>query len=94
MLDKLENAMNWLSDQDWGWWPFLFLRPKKHEDMSTPEVAKMSFYYGIPLGLIFYIIFRDFQWFLAGIVLFFVLFRLTFAMAWNRRARRLRTVVK
>ena len=28
-LDELEEAVNEITDKDWSWWPFLWLRPAK-----------------------------------------------------------------
>ena len=90
MLDSIEKFMNWLTDMDGGWWPFLFLRPDKSEDITTALVAKMSIYYGFPTGVILTILFRHWIVIPAMVVAFFVGYRLTFAIFWNRRARRLR----
>jgi ABC-type uncharacterized transport system permease subunit len=46
MMRKIEDVANRLTDQDWGWWPFLFLRPQKHETMTSRHVLKMSLFYG------------------------------------------------
>ena len=51
-MDKLEKLMNWLSDMDWSWWPFLFLRPRKDEVMTNLIVLKISLCSGTIGGLI------------------------------------------
>ena len=51
-MQWLEDALNWLSDQDWGWWPMLFLRPQKHEKMTFSRILKIAVYYGT-LGAVF-----------------------------------------
>jgi Flp pilus assembly protein TadB len=89
-MGGIEDFMNWLSDMDWGWWPFLFLRPNKGQDMTTSHVAKMSLYYAFPIGLILAVLSGDWWSVLYMIVFFFLFYRLTFAYFWNRRARRLR----
>lgn len=48
----LEDALNWLSDIDWGWWPMLFLRPAKNEMMTTSRILKISVYYGTLTAII------------------------------------------
>ena len=46
---RLEEFANRLTDQNWGWWPFQFLRPDRAQRMTTLHVAKMSLFYG-PIG--------------------------------------------
>jgi hypothetical protein len=90
MIDNIESFMNQLSDMDWGWWPFLFLRPDKTEDMTTLLVAKMSLYYGLPIGVVLALLFWEWWSIPFMIIFFFVFYRITFAATWNRRAQRLR----
>lgn len=91
------EMFNRLSDLDWGWWPFLGLRPHKDTPMSTLYVLRLSFAFGAfyapslflllalagtPLAL------TSIAGAVAASVLgFFVVYRLTFAVAWNGRAR-------
>ncbi len=97
---SLEDFMNRLTDQDWGWWPFVFLRPPKDKAMDNVLLVKMSFSFGSMLGLAYLVI-----WFVAfhqltllsvalcfagGWIVFFLGYKFTFACFWNRRARRLR----
>jgi len=95
-MQTLETFLNWLQDMDWGWWPFLHLRPKNTVRMTTLHVAKMSAHYGPIVALVIVLLGRrDLS--LLGVVavavgsiaFFFVGYRLTFAVAWNRRAARL-----
>lgn len=100
----LEPTLNALADMDWGWWPFLFLRPMRHELLTTRRVARMSAMFGTFYGaggaaLFAFGLRRPMfggvvETFLIGIplccVAFFILYRLTFAVAWNVRAERLR----
>jgi hypothetical protein len=105
MVDKLENFMNWLTDMDWGWWPILFLRPPKDQEMDNLVLLKMTPFFGSVVGILFLlvvvfgatgiptsgnIIFALILCVLVGWILFFVIYKLTFAYFWNRRARRLR----
>jgi hypothetical protein len=46
VMQWLENAINWVSDQDWAWWPMLFLRPAKNEVMTTARIWKIAVYVG------------------------------------------------
>lgn len=99
----IERLLNRLTDLDWGWWPVLRLRPQRHESMTTARVALMSaifcpvyggavlaFLIGVgwsPLGGIlptFLLVTLE------SMIAFFVVYRLTFAAAWNLRAERLR----
>ncbi len=89
MQDNIEEFMNWLTDMDGGWWPFLFLRPAKDVEMTTLHVAKMSLYYGMLFGIILTFIFKNVWAIPFMIVFYFIGYRLTFAYYWNRRARRL-----
>jgi len=104
MIDKFENFMNGLTDMDWGWWPVLFLRPPKDCEMDNRILLKLTLVFGSLVGVLFLlalllgatgpltlgdiIIFIVFC-LLFGWVLFFVIYKATFAYFWNRRARRL-----
>jgi hypothetical protein len=98
--ERLEDAVNALSDMDSGWWPFLFLRPQQDERMTNLRVLMLSLLYGVMGGMLANIALRitgegdashvHFLTFPAGATLgFFVIYRLTFALCWNRRADRL-----
>jgi hypothetical protein len=99
-VDELEGFANEMSDRDADWWPFLALRPDKDARMSTPRVALLAILYGSMLGAIFQLIAALARWpwavtqpLATPIVLsavLFVVYRLTFAWAWNRRAERLK----
>ncbi|MCC2673504.1 MAG: hypothetical protein K0R58_451 [Ramlibacter sp.] len=99
-MSRFENAMNRLSDLDAGWWPFLNLRPARDQRMENRWLAGMALRYGLPFGSIVYgwYVFIGFlplsiAWavtcVLAAVAFFFVVYRFTFAVAWNRRAERL-----
>lgn len=98
-LDRIEAWANWLTDWDWAWWPFLFLRPVRSAPISTLRVARMAIYFApiVGLGVMFGISALrgsfDVGVTAGGIaainVALFLLFRLTFAFFWNRRAARL-----
>jgi hypothetical protein len=99
-MSHLADAMNRLSDVDAGWWPFLHLRPARHQRMETRWLAGMALRYGLPFGAVVYgwYVFIGFLplsigWaatcVLAAVAFFFVVYRCTFAVAWNRRAERL-----
>lgn len=99
-MRKLEDAMNELTDMDWGWWPFLSLRPPRDQEMDNLLLLKMSLCFGSALGPIAFLFFSlvglvrptwedllRLLW--VGWLVFYVLYKFTFAYFWNRRARRL-----
>lgn len=98
LLDRIEHFGNRLTDADWSWWPFVFLRPEPDQLMDTRYVAHITRYFGPFYGLFFVgLLLLTSQLTLLGLALsivgfplcFFVAYRLTFAVAWNRRARSL-----
>lgn len=51
-FDHLEAMLNWVSDQDVQWWPFLFLRPAQNEQFGTQRVAAVSVLLGLFFGML------------------------------------------
>lgn len=99
MLDSFEQALNWVSDRDVEWWPFVFMRPQVNERMTSSLVATLAVLYGGMIGamanLAMALLGHRVGLLLipVGLMLgFFAVFRLSFAWAWNRRAARLVTV--
>jgi hypothetical protein len=98
-MDQLEAAVNEVSDKDWSWWPFLWLRPEKQAHLSLVRIAAASLLYGIPAGVMTGLGIKA-QYAatlpeLVGASMFFPLLFLFFgsvivAPMWNRRAERLR----
>lgn len=93
---------NSLNDKDGQWWPLLFLRPKKHEQMTSGLVALVALAYGVTIGVITNVLLA-----LVGAEhmpnsplmipalasgALFALYRSTLAVAWNRRAARMARV--
>jgi len=98
--DELEGMLNWVSDQDREWWPFLFLRPAPEERMTSLRVglfcALHGIFFGTLVNALIAITARGEAAQMSVVTLpalttvcFFVLYRLTFARCWNRRAERL-----
>jgi hypothetical protein len=100
--ERFENAVNTLSDMDSGWWPFLFLRPAQEDRITNLRVAALSLLYGLTGGMLANIALRlsgedareaahltFFTFPVAATLGFFVIYKLTFACCWNRRAARL-----
>lgn len=101
-MSKIEKIMNAISDVDWTWWPFLFLRPAKDQFIDNSRLIKISIAFGSITGvLLFFIIFlyklrnpSGFNFALSIFitwVLFFAAFKFTFAHFWNLRAGRLKS---
>lgn len=97
-VDAFEQFMNELSDQDWGWWPFLRLRPAKSERITLGRLVRMAVAYGAVYGTLcgaFFAILGRITFpsilpvAIAFVPIFFVAYGLTFVPMWNRRARRL-----
>ena len=94
---SIEDVLNAVSDEDWAWWPFLDLRPASDEPLTTLRVAHMSLCFGplmalllLPLTFGNLTVAESIAIVLASIVVTFVIYRTTFAVAWNRRASRSR----
>jgi hypothetical protein len=51
-FDELEETVNEISDRDWSWWPFLWLRPEKHAELTLSRVIALSLLYGLPCGVL------------------------------------------
>lgn len=100
-MRKLEDFMNQLTDMDWGWWPVLFLRPPKDRDIGNVVMLKMTLWFGTLVGLAVWLIptrgapgltaTEIVRLILCAWVAFFLGYKFTFAIFWNRRAKRLRS---
>jgi len=93
-MKALVKLMNWLTDMDWGWWPLLSARPPKDRPIDSAVVAKITPFFGTGAGLLIAVIehhlaspLRVALDVLVGGAAFFILYRFTFALAWNSRAR-------
>lgn len=96
-MDEFENVANWVSDMDQQWWPFLFMRPSPEQSMTSLRVAALAALYGVFLGTAVNALValsgqsvNPLVFPLFSTAAFFVVYRFTFALAWNRRAARLR----
>ena len=103
-MKHVEDFMNTLSDVDWLWWPVLFLRPQKNKDIDNllllkiscfggPATSCVSFLLSLPCvitmsatDIAYYILYCV----VASNVIFYFVYKYTFTLFWNRRARRLR----
>jgi hypothetical protein len=95
-MRAIEDFMNRLTDMDWGWWPVLHFRPAKDENIDNKVLIKITPIFGTFLAL--FILFTSTQNTLISVlttvlvswIAFFAAYKLTFAIAWNARASRLR----
>ncbi len=98
-LDRLEDVVNDVSDRDWSWWPFLWLRPERNAHLSLTRMLSLSVLYGLPCSVltgfgITLLRAPSMPELLLTAAAFPVLFLFTgsavVAPMWNRRADRLR----
>lgn len=95
-MQTVVNFMNWLNDMDWGWWPLIRCRPPKDERISNRVVFRVTPFFGTVSGILIFLITGE-ELTLSnlalsitvGWVLFCLIFRFTFAVAWNARAKKL-----
>lgn len=96
-MRRIAVALNWLSDQDWSWWPLVKYRPAKERVISNILVLKMTPLFGTLSGLAIAVIARHLPSLAyvlvdiaVGWIAYFVIFRASFVPAWNSRARSLK----
>ena len=51
-MDRFEAVVNDVSDKDWSWWPFLWMRPAKEAPLSLARIGALSMLYGFPASVI------------------------------------------
>ncbi len=98
LLDLVTSFHNWLTDKDFLWWPFSFLRPEPSEYMTFRLTALMTLCFG---GLAFtmftvlsvmnnvFTVRDSVLTFLACFLGFGLWFNLVTRPLWNRRTREL-----
>jgi ABC-type uncharacterized transport system permease subunit len=99
VIDRIEIIHNQLSDSNWVWFPFLFLKPKASEKINQKRKFLMSicfgFYFTAALVIRNVLFSRptDIESLptlaLSSVLGFFFWFTLVTAYFWNRRAKRL-----
>ena len=98
MFDKITEAHGWISDKDFIWYPFSFLKPEPKKLMSFGLTCQMTLCFGGLTALIYagYAVANNafdattvIQSSLLFFCLYFVWFNLVTRPLWNRRARRL-----
>lgn len=97
-LDVFEKAINEISDKDWSWFPFLWLRPEQHTKITLTRVVSIAVLYGLPMSGVMCLALRQLapatsqQLFAAAItfpLMFLFLGSVVVGPMWNRRASRL-----
>lgn len=98
LLELFTDFHNWVSDKDFIWWPFSFLRPEKQQPITMSLVLQMTACFS-GLGTLMFAAFAIvnnmftasgvFQTLSLSFVLFFLWFTLITRTFWNRRARKL-----
>ena len=96
LLDSVTHVHGWLSDKDFIWWPFSFLRPDPKTAISFKLICLMTMCFA-GLSYVMYVVYavannalvpddliRYFFMFFGG---FFVWFNIVTRPLWNRRAR-------
>jgi hypothetical protein len=101
VLKKIENFHNYLSDTNYVWFPFLFLKLKPQKELTIVHMLKMTLCFGLYFGLMYHVkvYFETDQLsleailisILKGLVLFFVWFNAVTRPLWNRRVKRFST---
>ena len=93
-MNPVINFLNWLTDMDWGWWPLLKYRPQKNERIDSTVILKVTPLFGTVVGCLILLILNELNsaTFVLGIyaiswLLFFIIYRITFAVAWNIRVK-------
>lgn len=98
LLDLITDFHNWLTDKDFLWWPFSFLRPEPNEFMTFKLTLIMTGCFGGLATLLFTVLaimnnaFNPYQAFVtctSCFVFFIGWFNLITKPFWNRRARAL-----
>lgn len=99
-MSSLEDAMNRVSDLDAGWWPFLSQRPPKEVPIDDARLFGITVRFGPLYGALVTAMAMAIGAFEASLpmaaigiawfsVLFYLSYKFSFAVFWNRRARRL-----
>lgn len=98
LVDMIASAHNWLSDKDFIWWPFSFLRPLPNERITFSQTLTMTGCFG-GLTFVFFTVFSFMNnafsmestfWTLISCFLGFLLwFNAITKPLWNRRATKL-----
>lgn len=99
MINRLEQALNRVSDQDWSWWPLLALRPASYEPVTPGILFRLLVCFGALSGAVIVLLLLAYQVpvtplrvvfsLLFGGFGYLLIYGGSFVWAWNRRAARL-----
>jgi hypothetical protein len=98
LLDLITRFHNWLTDKDFIWWPFSFLRPDPNVPMTFKLTGLMTLCFGglaFTMFTTFAVVNKAFTFdsafttFLFCFGFFFLWFNLITRPLWNRRAHSL-----
>ena len=99
ILEIVTSIHNWLSDKDFIWWPFSFLRPNNHEPITYKLTMLMTLCFGGLSFLMFtalaiannaFSLENAFTTFIFCFGGFFFWFNLITKPLWNRRSQKLK----
>lgn len=98
ILDIIAAFHNWLSDKDFIWWPFSFLRPDPKDPITFKTTLQMTGCFG-GLTFVFFSVFALmnnaltadylFLTFLSCFLGFFIWFNAITRPLWNHRSKKL-----
>ena len=99
LMGTVEKLHNRLSDTNYVWFPFLWLKLQPSELLTHRHLAKMTFWFSLYFNLAYQVkkmLYKEQLEFahamsnqIAFLVFFFLWFNLVTKAFWNRRARRL-----
>ena len=98
LFDRVVDFHGWLSDKDFIWWPFSFLRPAKAEEIDLNKKVVMTLCFGGAASLMLGVVALINNAFVASeqlktlcilLSVFFLWFSVVTAPLWNLRARKL-----
>jgi hypothetical protein len=98
IIDKIVDFHGILSDKDFIWWPFSFLRPEKDQEITMKTKITMTLCFGGASSLMLMVVAimnnafdlkSQLQTFVILLAAFFAWFNIITAPLWNARARRL-----
>ena len=103
-LNRFEDFVVGLADWDWAWWPAVSLRPSVKQDIDNMVLVRMTCIFGPMAGLLssVMVVLVMHQMtvslfiflMMLGCIVFYTICKYTIARYWNRRARRLRALMK
>ena len=99
VLNKIVDFHGWLSDKDFIWWPFSFLRPRRDEEIDLKKKIFMALCFGGASSLMLTTVAimnnafdfsSQIKTLFILLTIFFLWFSLVTAPLWNIRARRIK----